>query len=251
MNNIKEEFLEKYSRQIIIDEVGMDGQKKICESSISIVGCGGLGTSAAQYLSMSGVGSFTLIDDDEISLSNLNRQTLFDEKDIGRKKSYVLANKICNINNSAKIKHIEEKVSKKNISSCLKDSNIILDCTDNFESRIIINKFCHQNKKILISAALQNFEIQAFIFASWKNKKNPCYKCIFPNLIDSEENIGCDEMGIISTVAGIGGLLQANLALNFILGLRKKFDEFILFDSVSLNIKKILVKKNASCKTCT
>ena len=90
MNNLKDEFLEKYSRQIIIDEVGLKGQKKICNASISIIGCGGLGTSAAQYLSMSGIGSFTLIDNDIISLSNLNRQTLFEEKDIGKKNHLFL-----------------------------------------------------------------------------------------------------------------------------------------------------------------
>ena len=163
MNNLKDEFLEKYSRQIIIDEVGLKGQKKICNASISIVGCGGLGTSAAQYLSMSGIGSLTLIDNDIISLSNLNRQTLFEEKDIGEKKSFVLANKIFNINRTANIKHVEEKISEKNINSYLKNSHIILDCTDNFESRLIINNFCHNNKKILISAALQNFEIQGLL----------------------------------------------------------------------------------------
>ena len=250
MNNLKDEFLEKYSRQIIIDEVGLKGQKKICNASISIIGCGGLGTSAAQYLSMSGIGSFTLIDNDIISLSNLNRQTLFEEKDIGKKKSFVLANKIFNINSNANIKHVEEKISDKNINSYLQNSHIILDCTDNFESRLIINNFCHHNKKILISASLQNFEIQTFIFASWKNKKNPCYSCVFPDLTNDDETTSCDEMGIIASVAGIGGLLQANLALNYVLGLRQKFDEFILFDSISLDVKKISVKKNSYCKTC-
>ncbi len=250
MNSFKDDFLERYSRQIIMDQIGVDGQKKIFKSSISIIGCGGLGTSAAQYLAMSGVNSLVLIDDDEISLSNLNRQTLFNEKDIGRKKSKILANKILKINKTLKVKNLEKRITDKNISLFLKDSEIILDCTDNFESRLIINKFCHENKKILISAALQGFEIQAFVFASWKDKENPCYKCVFPDLID-DQNVSCDEMGIIASVAGIGGLFQANLALNYILGLRRNFKEFVLFDSVYLELKKISVKKNPVCKICS
>ena len=249
MSDFKNNLLEKYSRQMIIDEIGVDGQKKICDSSISIIGCGGLGTSAAQYLSMSGVGSFKLIDNDKIILSNLNRQTLFTEKDVGKKKSFVLASKICEINSSAKVEKIENKVTKRNINSFLKDSDIILDCTDNFESRLLINKFCHNNKKILISAALQSFDIQVFMFASWMKIENPCYKCIFPDLFN-DKNASCDEMGIISPVAGLGGLLQANLALNYILELRQNFKEFLLFDTVNLNLKKISVKKNIKCEIC-
>ncbi len=250
MRNSEEYFLEKYSRQIIINKVGIEGQKKIYNSSICIVGCGGLGTSAAQYLSMSGIGKLVLIDHDSIILSNLNRQTLFTEKDIGASKCKVLSEKIKNINESITINYHQKKINESNVDLYLGNCQIILDCTDNFESRLIINKFCHHKKKILVSAALQNFDIQAFIFSSWSNKKNPCYKCIFPSLT-TDENLSCDEMGIIATVAGLGGIIQANLALNYILQLNSNFKELILLDSINLEVKKIKIEKNKHCKICS
>ena len=233
-----------------MNKVGVEGQKKIYNSSICIVGCGGLGTSAAQYLSMSGIGKLVLIDHDSIILSNLNRQTLFAEKDIGASKCKVLSEKIKNINESITINYHQKKINENNVDLYLGNCPIVLDCTDNFESRLIINEFCHKKKKILVSAALQNFDIQAFIFSSWSNKKNPCYRCIFPNLT-ADENLSCDDMGIIATVAGLGGIIQANLALNYILQLNSNFKEFVLLDSINLGITKIKIEKNKHCKICS
>ena len=147
MRNSEEYFLEKYSRQIIMEKVGFEGQKKIYNSSICIVGCGGLGTSAAQYLSMSGIGRLVLIDPDSIVLSNLNRQTLFTEKDIGASKCKVLSEKIKNINESITINYHQKKINENNVYLYLGNCPIVLDCTDNFESRLIINEFCHKKKK--------------------------------------------------------------------------------------------------------
>ena len=249
MRNREEYFLEKYSRQIIMEKIGVEGQNKINNSSICIIGCGGLGTSAAQYLSMSGIGKLVFIDHDSIVLSNLNRQTLFTEKDIGESKCEVLTKKIKNINKSITVNYYKKKINENNIDQYIKNCSIVLDCTDNFESRLIINKFCHNKKKILVSAALQNFDIQAFIFSSWSSNKNPCYKCIFPNL-NTTENLSCEEMGIIASVAGLGGIIQANLALNYILNLHNNFKELILLDSVKLDIKKIKIEKNRNCEVC-
>ena len=249
MRNPKEYFLEKYSRQIIMEQVGVEGQKKINNSAICIIGCGGLGTSAAQYLSMSGIGKLVFIDHDSIVLSNLNRQTLFSDKDIGESKCKVLTKKIKNINKSITVNNYQKKINANNIDQYVEDCSIILDCTDNYESRLTINKFCHNKKKILVSAALQNFDIQAFIFSSWSSKKNPCYKCIFPNLTTTE-NFSCDEMGIIASVAGLGGIIQANLAINYILNLHNNFKELILLDGLKLEIKKIKIEKNKNCGVC-
>ncbi len=249
MKKIDDFNLEKYSRQIIINEVGESGQLKIINSKIAIVGCGGLGTSAAQYLSMSGVGDLLLIDYDKIDLSNLNRQTLFTEEEIGKRKSKTLSEKLKKINSDARISFLSKKLTAKTISSYLNSYDMILDCTDNFESRILINEFCHEKKKILVSAALQSFDIQAFIFASWLGDDNPCYKCIFPNISEGIYK-SCNEMGILSSTAGIGGLIQANLALNYVLGLKVNFREFILLNCMNLNLKKIKITKNKKCQTC-
>ena len=241
---------EKYSRQIIIEKIGINGQKKILNSSICIVGCGGLGSSAAQYLSMTGVGNIMLIDNDLINLSNLNRQTLFFEKDIGRYKVDTLKKNLQEINPEARIKVSKKNINKKNIDNYLSPYKIILDCTDNFQSRYIINEYCFKKKKVLVSAALQNFDLQASVFTPWKRGEYPCYNCIFPKTHNISGQ-SCDEQGIAAPVAGFGGVLQAILTIKLIISPSQKiFQELILFDTFERNFQKIKIKRNAECIIC-
>ena len=130
---------------------------------------------------MSGINNFTLIDNDYVDITNLNRQTLFTENDIGKKKSKILSRKIKEINKSVNINFYEEKVTSSNIQKFINNNSIVLDCTDNFESRLLINKYCHNNQNILISAAIQNFDIQAFILAPWLHKKTRATNVSFQN----------------------------------------------------------------------
>ncbi len=250
MPKLTDKQTEKYSRQIIIEKIGISGQKKILNSSVCIVGCGGLGSSAAQYLSMTGVGNIMLIDSDFINLSNLNRQTLFFEKDIGKYKVEILRKNLKEINPEAEIKVSKKKINKKNIHSYLSSYKIILDCTDNFQSRYMINEYCFKKKKILVSAALQNFDLQAFVFSSWKRGEYPCYNCVFPKN-RSVTNQSCDEQGIVAPVAGFGGVLQAMLTIRLIISSSQKiFQELILFDTFERNFQKIKIRRNSSCKVC-
>ena len=250
MPKLTDKQTEKYSRQIIIEKIGMRGQEKILKSSVCIIGCGGLGSSAAQYLSMTGVGNIMLIDNDLINLSNLNRQTLFYEKDIGKYKVDTLKKNLQEINPEAKIEISKRKINKKNIDNYLSAYKIILDCTDNFQSRYIINEYCFKRRKILVSAALQNFDLQASVFSSWKKGPYPCYNCIFPK---TRNNVGqsCNEQGIVSPVAGFGGVLQAMLTIKLLISSSQKvFQELILFDTFDGNFQKIRIKKNPRCKIC-
>ncbi len=250
MPKLTEKQTEKYSRQIIIEKIGMSGQKKIFNSSICIVGCGGLGSSAAQYLSMTGVGNIMLIDHDLINLSNLNRQTLFFEKDIDKYKVDTLQKNLKEINPEAKIEISKIKINKKNIDNYLSAYRIILDCTDNFQSRYLINEYCFKKKKILVSAALQNFDLQASVFSPWKRGQYPCYNCIFPKT-ENIVNQSCDEQGIVAPVAGFGGVLQAMLTIKLIISTSQKiFRELILFDTFERNFQKIRTKRNPQCKIC-
>ena len=249
MRNLNSRDLEKFSRQIIIDKIGITGQKKIIDSSVCVIGCGGLGTSASQYLAMTGIGEIMLIDNDIIDLSNLNRQALFFEKDIGKSKVKVLSENLKKINNTIKIKYLKKKITKKNIVELLPNFKFILDCTDNFKSKYIINEYCFKKKKTLVSCAIQNFDVQASVFSSWK-KDFPCYECVFPNT-KNFENKNCNSMGITAPVAGIGGLFQAMLTLNVIIdNSNGLFKELILFDSFNRTFKKIKIKKNPKCKIC-
>ncbi len=250
MNKIDNTILEKYSRQIIIDSIGIKGQEKIFNTKVLIVGCGGLGTSAAQYLSMTGVGKVGLVDDDIIALSNLNRQTLFTEEEMGKKKVFVLSKKIKKINSRASIKSFDVRLNNDNINKIATSYDYILDCTDNFKTRFLINKFCHNYKKILITAALQNFDLQSTILKSWYKKENPCYECFFPNTQNYDQD-SCDEMGILAPVAGLGGLFQANLLINNVLKKEINYNQLILFSCSEFRMRKITFKKNIDCKICS
>ena len=250
MDRLNNKTLERYSRQIIMENVGIEGQEKIMNTSISIIGCGGLGTTAAQYLTMSGIGSILLVDDDSVCLSNLNRQTLFSESDLGKNKAEVLKKNLKKINPESKLISLPKKINKRNISKFLEKYRIILDCSDNFETRYLVNQYAFQKKKILVSCALQNFDIQVYTFSSWNNDDNPCYECIFPKNSSSNSR-SCDELGIIATVAGMGGLFQANAVINIILNKNKQiFREIILYDCFERIFKKIQVTKNSKCKIC-
>ena len=250
MVKFNDKILEKFSRQIIIDKVGIEGQQKIMESSILIIGCGGLGSSAAQYLAMLGIGQITLVDNDKVSLSNLNRQTLFLEKDLGDNKAVSLAKKLRKINPISKVSYLNLKLSKNNIGKLPSKFDILLDCSDNFETKYLLNKFCIIKKKKFVCAALQNFDVQAHAFCAWKNSTNPCYECLFPKKLNTN-SLACDEMGILAPVAGFGGILQAILTLDIILRSDKNiFKEMILFDSFKRNFTKIKTKKNKKCVIC-
>jgi molybdopterin-synthase adenylyltransferase len=243
--------LERFSRQILIDKFGYKGQLSLMNSSVLIIGCGGLGSAAINYLVMSGLGHIGIIDYDKVDISNLSRQSLFDERDIGLSKVEVAKRKILTINSDISLNCYNLKVTKNNISELLDPYKFILDCSDNFNTRYLINDACYRQNKILISAALHNFEIQLFNFKAWANTSNPCYRCIFPKFKGMRSIGNCNDLGIISPVAGIGGLFQAMAVINNIINTNNsRFREFIIFDSFNMNQTKIKVKKNNKCILC-
>ena len=147
MINLDKKNFEKYSRQLIMNKIGISGQKKIMNASICIIGCGGLGTSVAQYLAMTGVGKMVLIDFDKIEMSNLNRQLSFLEKDIGKNKAEVLKKNVEKINPELDVVIFKKKLNSKNIHSFIDNSKFVIDCSDNFKTRFLINEYCFKKKK--------------------------------------------------------------------------------------------------------
>jgi molybdopterin-synthase adenylyltransferase len=234
----------RFEKQIILKKIGINGQKKIKNSKILIVGIGGLGCPLLTYLVSAGIGSIGIVDYDKVELSNLNRQTLFNLSDIGKFKVEQAKVKIKKIYNYTKIKTYKDKVSKKNISKIFKDYEIIFDGTDNFNTRYLINDECKKNKKILISAAISKFDGHLFKF-NFK-KKGPCYRCFMPSKPDKENNCGSE--GIFSPVAGILGSLQASEGLKTILELKDDLNSNVLiFNSVKTSLRKIRININSLC----
>jgi molybdopterin-synthase adenylyltransferase len=234
----------RFEKQIILKKIGISGQKKIKKSKVLIIGMGGLGCPLLTYLASAGIYNIGIIDHDKVSLSNLNRQILFNTADIGKYKVIQAKSKINKIYKKIKIKTFNQKVSTTNINKISKDYDIICDGTDNFNTRYIINDHCKKNKKILISAAISRFDGQLFKF-NFK-KEGPCFRCFMPEKPIQENN--CETEGIFSPVAGILGSLQANEVLKTILGLKDDLDNnFLIFNSLKMTLRKIKISENPDC----
>ena len=236
--------LKKFSRQIIIKKIGINGQKKINNSKILIIGMGGLGCPLLIYLANSGVKNIGIVDDDKITISNLNRQILFGEKDVGKYKVLVAKKKLKLMTNKIKLKVFKVKVNKYNIKTIFKNYQIICDGTDNFKTRYLINDYCKKMKKILITAAINKFNGQLFKFDFKKNC--PCFRCYMPEIPDNELN--CEIEGIAPPVAGILGNLQANEVLRTILELKPNSNgNVFIFDGEQVSLRKAKIMKNNKC----
>ena len=235
----------RFEKQIILKKIGINGQKKIFKSKVLIIGIGGLGCPLLTYLAASGVGTIGIVDHDKVELSNLNRQTLFVAKDIGKFKVIQAKNYINKINKKIKIKTFRLKVSLSNIKSIIKGFDIICDGTDNYETRYIINDQCKKSKKVLISAAINKFDGHLYKFNFKKN--GCCYRCFMPDKPNEENN--CDAEGIFSPLAGILGSLQASEVLKTILDFKDDLNnQMIVFDSIKLSFRNIKLSRNPYCK---
>jgi len=240
--------LQRYSKQIILKNIGIIGQKRILKSKVAIIGIGGLGCPLVLYLANSGVGNIGLIDHDKIDLSNLNRQILFNTTDVGKYKVKEAKKKINEINKNIKVKIFKEKLTKKNIKNILSKFDIICDGTDNYETRYLINDYCLKHKKILISAAISKFEGQVFNFNFKRNI--PCFRCFMPEVPDEDNN--CETAGIVPSLAGITGTLQANEVLKTILKTKNDLvGKILIFNLLTLHFRKIKLTKDINCiKEC-
>ena len=234
----------RFEKQIILKKIGISGQKKIEKAKVLIIGMGGLGCPLLAYLASSGICNIGLVDHDKVETSNLNRQILFNSSDLGKYKVIQARAKIKKIYNKVKIKIFKKKISLDNIESVIKNYDIICDGTDNFNTRYLINDYCKKNKKILISAAISQFDGQLFKFDF--KKTGPCFRCFMPEKPFQENS--CGEEGIFSPVAGIMGSYQANEVLKSILGLKENLDNsFLIFNSLKMLLRKIKIKINPKC----
>ena len=244
-NSIKSEEYEKYYRQLILKKIGVSGQKKIFKSKVLVIGAGGLGCPLILYLAYSGVGNLGIADNDKIELSNLSRQILFTKKDIGEYKTVVSKKIVKKINKGIKVKIFNQRINLNNIEKIAKDFEIICDGTDNFTSRFLINDYCIKNKKVLISSAINKFDGQLFVFDF--RKKTPCFRCFMPEAPDEE--INCESSGIMTTLAGIAGSLQANEVIKSILNIKNnKNENIMIFNALNTNFRKVKLLKNPNCK---
>ncbi len=246
MNRINKNYLDRYSRQIILKNIGISGQKKISSSKAFIVGAGGLGCPVADLLCRAGVGELGIIDYDKVSLSNLNRQTLFNTADVDKYKVEILKQKLKKINPEIKINIYKKKIDEKNINNLIFKYQIIIDATDNFETKFLLNKKCIELKKKLVVGAISKFDGHIFKF-DFKEKNSACLRCFYQEK-PSDEILNCDQEGILGTSASIVGSLQANEVLKTILDSKNVLNNSILIlDTLNLKMRIVKFKKIKKC----
>ena len=239
--------LEKYSRQIILKNIGILGQKKIVNSKVLIVGMGGLGCPVAEFLTRSGIGTLGIIDNDLVNLSNIHRQSLFNEKDLNRSKVKVAKKKLKDINPKTKVNIFNLRLDKKNSEKIIKHYNYIVDGTDNFKTKFLINDLSLKHKKFLVTGAISKFDGHVFTF-NFKNKKEPCLRCFYQEETISDDMLNCEYEGILGTVASTIGSMQANEILKEILNIGQNLNGFILIvDLLNLIFRKAKLTKRNKC----
>ena len=239
--------LEKYSRQIILRNIGILGQKKILNSRVLVIGMGGLGCPVAEFLTRSGVGSLGIVDYDLVSLSNIHRQTLYNEKDLGKLKVNAAKKKLTSMNSKTKIDIYNFKLDKMKFIKIIKNYDYIVDGTDNFETKFLINDLSLKHKKFLVTGAISKFDGHIFTF-DFNNKKNPCLRCFYQEETISDDILSCEYEGVLGTIAGIIGTLQANEILKKILNAGKDLNGYILIlDLLNLNFRKVKFNKRKKC----
>jgi len=243
--SISEEELEIFSRQLILNDFNEKSFSELQNKVVSIVGLGGIGCPLAQYLISCGIKNIKMFDDDIIKKNNLNRQTLYTLKEIGRKKTVVAKEKLLGINSHANINIYDKKITSKNLN-LLKKSSIIIDASDNWITMRLINNYSQKNNIPLLSASAVGFDIQIALFEN--NKKNHlCLECIFPN--KKEPNLArCDTVGILGTAAGLAGILSAQKTINFFMKFNDNNNLLTLIDCKTLSVNHIKIEKKVDCK---
>ncbi|MCB1661656.1 MAG: molybdopterin-synthase adenylyltransferase MoeB [Pseudomonadales bacterium] len=245
---MNDEQLLQYSRQIMLPEVDIEGQDKLLAAKVLVIGLGGLGCPVAMYLAAAGVGHLTLVDYDEVDLTNLQRQIAHTLKDVGRAKVHSAKQTLLAINPSINVVSIAKKLEGEQLEAQIADCDLVLDCTDNFSTRYAINAACVRQQKPLVSGAAIRLEGQLAVFDA-RDVQSPCYQCLYPE--GSEQQLSCSENGVIAPLTGIIGTMQALQTIKLIIGFGETLvGHLLLFDAKSMNFQRLRLNKNLNCPVC-
>jgi molybdopterin/thiamine biosynthesis adenylyltransferase/rhodanese-related sulfurtransferase len=210
---ISDHEIERYSRQMLLPDFSLTGQARLKQSSVLVIGAGGLGTPVLSYLAGAGIGKISIVDGDKVELSNLHRQIMYTENDLGKKKAEVIAARLKQLNAEISIEVHQINLQADNAKELIKPFDIVVDCTDNYNARYLINDTCVELEKPFVYASLYKTQGQ-FALLNWKN--GPTYRCIYPNPPGIENSTNCNEAGVIGTLCGVIGSYQANLVIQSI-----------------------------------
>jgi molybdopterin/thiamine biosynthesis adenylyltransferase len=246
-SHLSKKIIERFSRQIVLKDIGILGQKKIISSKVLIIGAGGLGSPVAEFLSRAGIGSLGIVDNDRVNLSNLHRQSLYNTSNIGKFKVKIAKDKIKKINPNTRVTIYKIRLNNQNFKEIINNYDYVVDGSDNFTTKFLLNDFCLKFKKVLVTGAISKFDGHIFTF-NFKNKKIPCLRCFFQESEISDDLLNCESEGILGTVAGIVGTIQANEVLKKILKIGTGLDGYIfILDLLHLKFRKVRLKKRKNC----
>lgn len=239
---------ERYSRQLVMPEVGPQGQRKLKSSSVLVVGAGGLGIPASVYLAAAGVGKIGLVDFDEVETSNLQRQTLYSDADVGKAKVEVAAERLRQVNPGVSVVPYKTKLDSANAMDIIGEYDVVVDCADNFPTRYLISDVCVFMHKRDVYASVSRSDGQASVF---EGDSGPCYRCLYPEPPPPGSVQDCAEAGVLGVLPGIMGSIQAAQTINLLLGIGEPLvGRLLLFNATDLTFNELRVKKNANCPVC-
>ncbi|MCT7586790.1 molybdopterin-synthase adenylyltransferase MoeB [Aliarcobacter butzleri] len=248
-DKLSQEEISRYSRHLILPEVGLEGQLKLKNAKVLVVGTGGLGAPVILYLAAAGVGTIGLIDFDIVDESNLQRQIIHTTKDIGRPKISSATDRIKAINPNVKVVAHNDKLTSQNAINIIKDFDIVVDGTDNFQTRYLVNDSCVILKKPFVYGSIFRFEGQASVFNAYDG---PCYRCLYPEPPPVGLVPSCAEGGVIGVLPGVIGTIQANETIKLILGVGEVLKGRLLaFDGLKMQFKELKLKKDEKCPVCS
>jgi Dinucleotide-utilizing enzymes involved in molybdopterin and thiamine biosynthesis family 2 len=239
----------RYSRHILLPQIGYEGQEKLINSHALIVGAGGLGSPVALYLAAGGVGKLTICDFDSVDLTNLQRQIIHTTASVGINKAVSAQQTIYEINPDVLVNTICEKSSEAAFEALAAEADVVIDCSDNFATRYVLNRVCVKLRKPLVSGAAINFEGQVTVF-DMRSDESPCYHCLFPDM-GGEEGLRCAESGVFAPLVGIIGTTQAAEAMKLLTGMGKSLQgRLLLLDVQAMEWRSIKLARDAACKVC-
>ena len=245
-----EDFAQRYARQLVLPEVGLSGQLRLAKASVVLVGAGGLGSPAALYLAAAGIGKLTLIDDDTVERSNLQRQVVHTEARIGMAKTESARIGLAALNPSIVIETRQVRIVADNVESLLRGHDLVLDGADNFPTRYLLDAACRQLALPMIYAAVHRFTGQVSVFDP-RRSDSPCYRCLFPDPPSAAEAPNCSEAGVLGVLPGIIGMLQANEAIKLILERgRPLVGRLLCFDALDASFRELRLSRDPLCPGC-
>jgi molybdopterin-synthase adenylyltransferase len=246
---LTDEQLLRYSRHILLPEVGVEGQQKLLSASALVIGAGGLGSPAALYLTAAGVGTITLVDGDDVDLTNLQRQILHTTESLGKPKAESGRRALARINPEVRVVPVQQRLGDDALDPLVASSSVVLDCSDNFATRHAVNRACVRHRKPLVSGAAVRFDGQVSVF-DLRDELSPCYQCLFPENAELEE-MRCAVMGVFAPITGIIGTVQAAEALKLLVGAGETLKgRLMILDGLAMEWRTIKLAKDPACAVC-